>query len=158
MLHYLDHAAGTPVRDCAVEAMLRMVTTEFGNPSGAHRLARNANRALDDAREAMADAIGVDPGEVVFTSGGTEADNLAINGVIGARGGVNVYVSDIENLVPPNNTVRSMRIWLLMRADRQEFDYLDDKEYQLGDKIIPAADDNYRRLVVSKTIFFRNLH
>ena len=90
MLHYLDHAAGTPVRDCAVEAMLRMVTTEFGNPSGAHRLARNANRALDDARETMADAIGVDPGEVVFTSGGTEADNLAVNGVIGERGGVAV--------------------------------------------------------------------
>ena len=90
MLHYLDHAAGTPVRECAVEAMLRMVTTEFGNPSGAHRLARNANRALDDAREAMAEAIGVDPGEIVFTSGGTEADNLAVNGVIGARGGVAV--------------------------------------------------------------------
>lgn len=90
MLHYLDHAAGTPVRECAVEAMLRMVTTEFGNPSGAHRLARNANRALDDAREAMADAIGVDPGEVVFTSGGTEADNLAVNGVVGSRGGVAV--------------------------------------------------------------------
>ena len=87
MLHYLDHAAGTPVRDCSVEAMLRMVTTEFGNPSGAHRLARNANRALDDAREEMAAAIGVEPGEIVFTSGGTEADNLAINGVVGARGG-----------------------------------------------------------------------
>jgi len=90
MLHYLDHAAGTPVRASAVEAMLRMVTSEFGNPSGAHRMARNANRALDDAREAMADAIGVDPGEIVFTSGGTEADNLAINGVIGARGGLAV--------------------------------------------------------------------
>ena len=90
MLHYLDHAAGTPVRECAVEAMLRMVTSEFGNPSGAHRLARNANRALDDAREAMADVIGVDPGEIVFTSGGTEADNLAVNGVIGARGGTAV--------------------------------------------------------------------
>lgn len=90
MLRYLDHAAGTPVRECAVEAMLRMVTTEFGNPSGAHRLARNANRALDDAREAMANAIGFDPGEIVFTSGGTEADNLAVNGVIGTRGGVAV--------------------------------------------------------------------
>lgn len=88
MIHYLDHAAGTPVRECAVEAMLRMVTTEFGNPSGAHRLARSANRALDDAREIMADSIGVEPGEIVFTSGGTEADNLAINGVTGARGGV----------------------------------------------------------------------
>lgn len=90
MIHYLDHAAGTPVRDCSVEAMLRMVTSDFGNPSGAHRLARSANRALDDAREVMASAIGVEPGEIVFTSGGTEADNLAIAGVVGARGGTAV--------------------------------------------------------------------
>jgi cysteine desulfurase len=89
-MHYLDHAAGTPVRPAAVEAMVRMLTTEFGNPSGAHRLARSANRALDDARETMADALGVQPGEIVFTSGGTEADNLAVNGVIGARGGIAV--------------------------------------------------------------------
>ncbi len=78
--------------------------------------------------------------------------------VLGVRSGANVYVSDIESLTLPNNTVRSMRIWLLMRAERQEFDYIDDKSYQLGDKIIPATGDHYRRLVVSKTIFFRNLH
>jgi cysteine desulfurase len=89
-MHYLDHAAGTPVRPAAVDAMLPMLTTEFGNPSGAHRLARSANRALDDARETMAEALGVEPGEIVFTSGGTEADNLAVNGVVGARGGVAV--------------------------------------------------------------------
>lgn len=86
-MHYLDHAAGTPVRPAAVEAMLPMLTTEFGNPSGAHRLARSANRALDEARETMAGVLGVHPGEVIFTSGGTEADNLAVNGIIGARGG-----------------------------------------------------------------------
>ena len=86
-MHYLDHAAGTPVRPAAVEAMLPMLTTEFGNPSGAHRLARSANRALDEARETMAGVLGVHPGEIVFTSGGTEADNLAVNGIIGARGG-----------------------------------------------------------------------
>ncbi|MFK8032126.1 MAG: PilW family protein [Gammaproteobacteria bacterium] len=78
--------------------------------------------------------------------------------VSGVRGGVNVYVSDMQNLTPPNTTVRSMRIWLLMRADREEFDYIDDKQYQLGDKLVPARNDGYRRLVVSKTIFFRNLH
>lgn len=87
-MHYLDHAASTPVRPVAIEAMRSMLTTEFGNPSGAHRLARSANRALDDAREIMAEALGVHPGDVVFTSGGTEADNLAVNGVIGDRGGL----------------------------------------------------------------------
>lgn len=87
-MHYLDHAASTPVRQVAIEAMSSMLTTDFGNPSGAHRLARSANRALDDAREIMAAALGVHPGDVVFTSGGTEADNLAIAGVIGDRDGL----------------------------------------------------------------------
>lgn len=87
MLHYLDHAASTPVRDVAIEAMLPVLTSDFGNPSGAHRLARSAQRALDEAREIMATALGVLPGEIVFTSGGTEADNLAVNGVFGERGG-----------------------------------------------------------------------
>jgi cysteine desulfurase len=86
-MHYLDHAASTPVRPVAIEAMLSMLTNGYGNPSGAHRLARSANRALDEAREVMADALGFDPGDIVFTSGGTEADNLAVNGVIGERGG-----------------------------------------------------------------------
>ncbi len=78
--------------------------------------------------------------------------------VLGARSGVSTYVSDIENLVAPNNTVRSMKIWLLMRAERPELGYVDDKEYRLGDKIIAPSGDSFRRLVVSKTVFFRNLH
>lgn len=77
---------------------------------------------------------------------------------IGTRGGVNHYVSNIENLTAPNTTIRSMRIWLLMRSERPAVDYIDDKEYRLGDKIITPREDNYRRMVVSKTIFFRNLH
>lgn len=60
------------------------------NPSGAHRLARDARRELDDARDILADAVGADPGGVIFTSGGTEADNLAIGGVLRARPGVAV--------------------------------------------------------------------
>src|SRR4029077_20909379 len=56
----------------------------------AHRLARQARRALDEARDVVAEAIGAEPGEVVFTSGGTEADNLAVLGVHDRRGGVPV--------------------------------------------------------------------
>lgn len=84
---YLDHAATTPLRPEAREAMLTWLGGEggrFGNPSGSHRLARQARRALDDARDAMAEAIGCEPAEVVFTSGGTEADNAAICGSIAA--------------------------------------------------------------------------
>jgi cysteine desulfurase len=77
---YLDHAATTPVRPEAREAMLPLLAGEFGNPSGGHRESRRARRAVDDAREAVAGHLGADLGEVVFTSGGTEADNLAVTG------------------------------------------------------------------------------
>jgi cysteine desulfurase len=82
MSAYLDHAATTPMRPEAVEAMLPYLSERFGNPSGGHTLARDARRALDDARDQMAEALGCQPGEVVFTSGGTEADNQAVHGVL----------------------------------------------------------------------------
>ena len=81
-MHYLDNAATTPVRPTAIEAMVPLLANHYGNPSGAHRMAREANRVLDDAREAMAAALGSAPGEIVFTAGGTEADNLAVTGVV----------------------------------------------------------------------------
>jgi cysteine desulfurase len=77
---YLDHAASTPVRPEAVEAMLPYLTDSYGNPSGAHAMARAARDAIDDVRAVMADALGCRPGEIVFTSGGTEADNAAVFG------------------------------------------------------------------------------
>ncbi len=70
--------------------MVPLLSEEYGNPSGAHRMARAANRVLDDAREALAVALGAEPGQIVFTGGGTEADNLAITGVLEAVGGVPV--------------------------------------------------------------------
>jgi cysteine desulfurase len=77
---YLDHAATTPMRPEAVEAMLPFLAGRFGNPSGSHRFARDARRAIDEARDRVADAVGCRPGEVVFTGGGTESDNAAIAG------------------------------------------------------------------------------
>lgn len=87
---YLDHAATTPMRPEAVEAMLPFLTERFANPSGSHRASRDARLALDEARDVVAECIGAKPGEVVFTSGGTEADNAAIAGVLGGRRGVAV--------------------------------------------------------------------
>jgi cysteine desulfurase len=86
-LAYLDHAATTPLRPEARAAMLPWLGARFGNPSGAHRVARAARQAVDEARDALAEAVGCQPGEVVFTSGGTEADNLAVRGVHAARPG-----------------------------------------------------------------------
>ena len=77
---YLDHAASTPMRPEAVAAMLPFLEGRFGNPSGGHSAARAAKTALEEAREAVAVALGAAPGEVVFTAGGTEADNLAVLG------------------------------------------------------------------------------
>ncbi len=82
MVFYLDHAASTPVYPAASAAMLEALTETYGNPSGAHRLAREANRKLDASRATLADVFGLAPGNIVFTSGGTEADSLAINGAL----------------------------------------------------------------------------
>jgi cysteine desulfurase len=94
--HYLDHAAGSPARPEVVAAMLPLLTEDYGNPSGAHAVARQARTALDGARRSLASVVGCEPGEVVFTSGGTEADNLAVRGVLGARGGT-VVCSAVEH-------------------------------------------------------------
>jgi cysteine desulfurase len=87
---YLDNAATTPMRPEAVEAMLPFLTERFGNPSGSHAVSREARKALDEARQTVADCLGARPAEVVFTGGGTEADNLAILGALAVRPGPTV--------------------------------------------------------------------
>lgn len=78
---YLDHAATTPVRPEVLEAMLPYLTAQsFGNPSSAHRFGRAARAGIEQARRQVAEAVGAEPNQVVFTSGGTEADNLSIVG------------------------------------------------------------------------------
>jgi cysteine desulfurase len=77
---YLDHAATTPVRPEVLEAMLPFFGPRFGNPSSMHRWGRDARTALDEARERVARCLGASADEICFTSGGTEADNIAILG------------------------------------------------------------------------------
>ncbi len=78
---YLDYAATTPVRPEVLEAMLPYLTEQaFGNPSSAHRFGRAARAGIEQARREVAQAAGADPSQVIFTSGGTEADNLGIMG------------------------------------------------------------------------------
>lgn len=80
-MHYLDYAATTPVLPEAKRAMLRFFDEDFGNPSSVHAYGRRARQAVDDARDRVALAIGASSSEVVFTGGGTEADNTALKGV-----------------------------------------------------------------------------
>ncbi len=94
---YLDHASTTPLAPAALEAMLPFLTHRFANPSGLHAGARRARRALDDARDVLAAVLGFEPGEIVFTSGGTEADNLAVTGAHLAAPGAALLVSAVEH-------------------------------------------------------------
>ncbi|MBD8516089.1 cysteine desulfurase family protein [Plantibacter sp. CFBP 8804] len=96
---YLDNAATTPVRPEVLEAMWPYLTSTFGNPSSHHTVGEAAAGALRDARRRVATVLGVRPGDVVFTSGGTEADNLAVKGITLAAldRGRHVVTSPIEH-------------------------------------------------------------
>lgn len=97
---YLDHSATTPVRPEVLEAMLPFLKEEaFGNPSTVYSYGREAKKALDEAREKVAGLIGARPEEIVFTSGGTEADNLALIGTAMAneKKGRHIITSSIEH-------------------------------------------------------------
>jgi cysteine desulfurase len=97
---YFDHNATTPVDPAVADAMQRALREEFGNPSSIHHFGQRAKAALDEARSAVADLIGAEPSEVVFTSGGTEADNLAIRGAAEAlepAGRTHLIASAIEH-------------------------------------------------------------
>src|ERR687893_2603356 len=78
---YFDHSATTPVDPRVVEAMLPYLSGKFGNPSSVHFYGQEARAAVDGARREVAALVGARPNEIVFLSGGTEANNLAIRGV-----------------------------------------------------------------------------
>ncbi len=96
---YLDHAATTPLRPEALEAMLPYLRGEFGNPSSPHSYGRRARAALDEAHERIARGIGAGPREIVLTSGGTEALNLALKGAAwaGKGRGHRIVTSAVEH-------------------------------------------------------------
>ena len=96
---YLDHAATTPLRPEVRDAMLPYLDGVFGNPSSSHVFGRVAREVLDDAHERLARAIGADAREIVFTSGGTEADNLALKGAAwaGKAKGHRIVTTPVEH-------------------------------------------------------------
>src|SRR5689334_24908821 len=96
---YLDHAATTPLRPEALEAMLPYLGGEFGNPSSPHSFGRRARAALDDAHERIARQVNAGPREIILTSGGTEALNLALKGAAwaGKTRGHRIVTSAVEH-------------------------------------------------------------
>lgn len=95
-VHYLDHAATTPMRAAAVDAYAE-ASSSVGNASSLHGSGRRARRRVEEARESLAHHLGCRPSEVVFTSGGTESDNLAVLGQVGASAGDVVAVGATEH-------------------------------------------------------------
>jgi cysteine desulfurase len=96
---YLDNAATTPLRREALQAMMPFLTDDFGNASSAHTWGRRARAGLDEAREKIAAGLHAAPREIVFTSGGTEANNLAIKGAAwaGKARGIRIITSAVEH-------------------------------------------------------------
>ncbi|WP_299087638.1 cysteine desulfurase family protein [uncultured Metabacillus sp.] len=96
---YLDHAATSPLHPDVAEKMLPIMTENFGNPSSIHSFGRDARRILDESRRNLANHIGAAPSEIIFTSGGTEADNLAIIGgaLANAHAGKHIITTQIEH-------------------------------------------------------------
>ncbi len=98
---YLDHSATTPVHPAVLEAMLPYWTAHYGNPSSIHQYGRQARRGLEQARQTIARLLNAQPNEIIFTSCGSESDNLALRGAMwqarGNRGGNHLICSAIEH-------------------------------------------------------------
>src|SRR5213079_763274 len=94
---YLDHSATTPADPRVVAAMLPFLTEKFGNASSVHFFGQEARAAVDRARREVATLVGARPNEIVFVSGGTEANNLAIRGIAAASPKRHLITSAIEH-------------------------------------------------------------
>ena len=94
---YLDNAATTPLRDEVVRDMQQALASCFGNPSSTHAFGRTAKTGVEQARKTIATGLGVRPGEIIFTSGGTEADNMILRGAVRDLGVTTLITTRIEH-------------------------------------------------------------
>ncbi len=107
MQRYLDYNAGCPALDVSIQASVETLQRSLGNPSSLHWAGRAARKILDDARDALANYLHVEAGSVVFTSGGTEANNLAIHGWLSTQKPGRIVVSSIEH----PSVLQPLEIW-----------------------------------------------
>lgn len=94
---YLDHAASTPIADSVLQEMMPYLKENYGNPSSIHRFGRLTIKAIDSARKRVAELVGTSPGEILFTSGGTESNNTAINGIMNQNKSGQLITTSIEH-------------------------------------------------------------
>lgn len=115
---YLDHAATAPLMQEVLEAMLPYQRQHFGNPSSVYAVGREARKGLEEAREKVADSIGAQPSEIVFTSGGTEADNLALKGAVARLDGRRRHIITVST---EHHAVLHAAEWLEKQGYRVTF-------------------------------------
>lgn len=139
---YLDHAATTPMRPEARDAMVEQMT-RTGNPSSLHGSGRAARRVVEESRESIAAAIGARPGEVVFTSGGTEADNLAVKGLFWARHKADPRRNSVAISSVEHHAVLDSAHWLHRHRDADVIELAVDAHGRLD---MPAFDDLLSRV------------
>ena len=124
---YLDYAATTPVAEPVLSAMLPYFSEKFGNSSSVHRFGQQAEAALENARETMAKGLNCQPKEVIFTSCGSESDNLALRGVAfaarKARNAQHILISPVEHQAVTRTAQQ------LARQHGFEVEYLPVDEY-----------------------------
>ncbi len=152
---YLDHAATTPVRRAAVDAFVR-ASASVGNPSSSHAFGRAARRLVDEAREGVAAALGAQPGEVILTGGGTEADNLAVKGLFWSRRSADprrtrVLVSAIEH-----HAVLDAARWLAEHDGAQVVELPVDSRGRLDLEVLDAQLDLHADEVALISVMWAN--
>lgn len=144
---YLDHAATTPMHSKVADAMQEFFTKQFGNPSSLHSVGQIAKDAVEKARIQVAKALGADPAEIVFTSGGTESDNTAIKGVTQALLGKRDHI--ITSKIEHPAVLETCRF---LEKQGSKVTYLEVDKYGLVDP------DDVKRAITDKTALVTIMH
>jgi cysteine desulfurase len=140
---YLDNAATTPIDPAVYEAMQPYLKNEFGNPSSTHSFGRISKSAIEEARKKVADILNASPGEIFFTSGGTEADNTSLNGLIRRYNIKNVITSPIEH----HAVLHSLEFFESIDLAQVQFLDVDNKGNIDEDQLIDLLKDKKDSLV-----------
>ena len=119
---YLDNAATTELDAEVLDVMLRSMKTDYGNPSSSHSFGRKTRSVIETSRKSIADLLNADASEIFFTSGGTEADNMAIRGAVRDAGVKHIITSRIEHPAVVNTVAH------LKNKDKVSVDYVNLNE------------------------------
>lgn len=136
---YLDNAATTPVRQEVLEAMLPFLTSNFGNPSSIHQEGRTTRAAIEGARKLVASLIGASTGEIFFTSGGTESNNMAIKCAVSDMGVKRIITSPAEHHCV-KHSVEHLKSMDMVQVDMVKVDQYALPDFDHLEELLAASD------------------